>query len=658
MRKKTLLSTFGIALAGLSLQYTTSHEVSAELVIGDFDRGQASEFAMLETAVSQPGGELISQATPNHLSSANIAAIEGGSLHVDADSGMLVKSSKTLSKVGELFIGRDASQLVVDRGAKRAFVVNRGGDAIDVVTYTKTLRKQRSIKTHAEPYGVALTPDAKTLLVTTVADQQLTAYDAESGSQRWSIDIGPEARGVAISPNGAEAIVTFLNTGAVARVPLSDINHAPRFVPLDRAVAGSTTSQQFFPQQASMGNLGNSDGMGLSAAPSLDPDVGRRFSRAAFSATYIGNDMAVIPHQESTPQLATTGSENTGVYGGGGRFEKPIQHRIAFVSTRNGEFERMAKAEVRLHQPRALTYDKHRDVLYVAGYGSDTLIALADASKPSIHLTSTARLSNAGDPCGPTGLAVADDGSVLAFCSLGRQVATLGFTKSGNPEQRKSSALTKSRFSEAAQRGRRLFREGDNARLSTQGIMACESCHPEVRADGLSWRISGTTLQTPLLAGKVAGTHPFKWDGGDKDLQTSLTHTVTRLGGSGINAKQAGDIAAFLTEQSAPRTPTVASSTAVKRGKHLFASKEVGCTSCHSGKLRTDRKSYEFADDIAKVDTPALVGLAASAPYYHDGSAPTLRSLLLENGSVHGMGKLAHLSDQNVDDLIAYLKTL
>ena len=35
MRKKTLLSTFGIALAGLSLQYTTSHEVSAELVISD-----------------------------------------------------------------------------------------------------------------------------------------------------------------------------------------------------------------------------------------------------------------------------------------------------------------------------------------------------------------------------------------------------------------------------------------------------------------------------------------------------------------------------------------------------------------------------------------------------------------------------------------------
>lgn len=59
-----------------------------------------------------------------------------------------------------------------------------------------------------------------------------------------------------------------------------------------------------------------------------------------------------------------------------------------------------------------------------------------------------------------------------------------------------------------------------------------------------------------------------------------------------------------------------------------------------------------------KVDTPALVGLSSSAPYYHDGSATTLRDLLLENGSIHGMGNVSKLSDKNVDDLVAYLETL
>jgi len=670
MGSKTILSSVGIALAGIFLANASVPDASAELAFGGFGQGRMSDFNMLNTPISEPGGELVSMASPNHLSSSNIAAIEGGSLAIDADSGMLIKSSISFDTKDTLHIGDDASQLVVDRVAKRAYVANRSGDRIEVIDYQGALRSVQSIKTKAEPYGVALSPDRKTLLVTTVADRQLTAYDVQSGAEHWSIDVGPEPRGVAISPNGKQALVTFLSTGAVARITLDGSAHAARFVPLDRAVPhnveapsmGIFSQRQMLSSEGmnSVGNIGIVGGeMGGSlGAQSPSPDVGRHFSRAAFSATYIGNDMAVVPHQESTPQLATTGSENTGVYGGGGRLEKPIQHRLAFLSTRDGQFDRMAKAEIRLHQPRALAYDKHRDVLYVAGYGSDSLIALADASKPSIHLQSKARLSNPSDPCGPSGMAVADNGSVLVFCSLSREVATLGFSKQGVAKQDRSKPLTKSRFSDAAQRGRRLFRQGDNAQLSTQGIMACASCHPEVRTDGLSWRISGTALQTPLLAGKVAGTHPFKWDGGDKDLTTSLTHTVTRLGGTGINPKQAKDIAAYLKEQRAPRTPTVASSQAVRRGRHLFASSEVGCTSCHSGSLRTDRKKYEFADDIAKVDTPALVGLTSSAPYFHDGSAPTLRSLLLENGSVHGMGDLSSLDSQNVNDLIAYLKTL
>ena len=58
------------------------------------------------------------------------------------------------------------------------------------------------------------------------------------------------------------------------------------------------------------------------------------------------------------------------------------------------------------------------------------------------------------------------------------------------------------------------------------------------------------------------------------------------------------------------------------------------------------------------MDTPSLLGLAASAPYYHDGSASTLRALLLENGTIHGMGKVSHLDDDDIGNLIAYLEQL
>jgi cytochrome c peroxidase len=58
------------------------------------------------------------------------------------------------------------------------------------------------------------------------------------------------------------------------------------------------------------------------------------------------------------------------------------------------------------------------------------------------------------------------------------------------------------------------------------------------------------------------------------------------------------------------------------------------------------------------VDTPSLIGLAASAPYYHDGSAATLEALLADRGLVHGMADASELSDAQIADLVAYLETL
>ncbi len=659
MVSKFLHPIVGLAFAGMSFHLLAGGIASADqmapsLFVGDF-QPQVADFSMIDTPFVTSTGQFVPQDSASHLVSASIAAIATGSLVVDADSGQLIRTDNKEVSVAQLRIGKDASQLVVDKDAKIAYVADRSGDTIAVVSFAgKGLKRGAKIKTHAEPYGVALTPDKKTLLVTTVADRQLSAYQVKTGKELWSIEIGPGARGIAISPSGKEAMVTFISTGAVARIALDNDSHSTRFVALDRGVAPPTAAGRAFPQSKMSHRQAAT---AATAATTPAKDEGRQFSRAAFSTTYVGNDMAIVPHQESTPQMVSSGNENQGVYGGGSSFERPIQHRLAFVSTRRGEFDRLAKAQINLHQPRAIRYDSKRDTLYVAGYGSDLILAIADASKPSIHLAAKTKLASPQAPCGPTGLDVRDDGSVVAFCSLSRSIARVELSAK-NTKLMGGKSLVKSRYSAAAERGRALFRMGDDPRLSTRGVMACESCHPEVGTDGLSWRISGMALQTPLLAGKTIGTHPFKWDGQDKNIQTSLMHTVTRLGGTGITKAQAKDIAAFLGEVEAPRSPSVKSKSAVARGKKLFASSEVGCTSCHSGKLRTDQKLYELADDLPKVDTPALVGLSASAPYYHDGSATTLRDLLLENGSIHGMGKLSALSSSNVDDLVAYLKTL
>ena len=81
---------------------------------------------------------------------------------------------------------------------------------------------------------------------------------------------------------------------------------------------------------------------------------------------------------------------------------------------------------------------------------------------------------------------------------------------------------------------------------------------------------------------------------------------------------------------------------------------------CHDGPLYTDRERHEFAGNLKHADTPSLLGLAASAPYFHDGSAATLEAALRDRGGVHGMTdpEATPLTDDQVEDLTAFLQSL
>jgi mono/diheme cytochrome c family protein len=599
------------------------------------------------------------------LAGSTIAALGAGALVIDADSGMLLRTDRNGKVIAQMDVGREASQLVIDKKKNRAFVVDRSHDQVLVVSLADDgLQKTDAIRTAAEPFGVALSPDGSTLLVTQVADQRLTAFDTGSGFEKWSLELGPEPRGVAISPDGGEALVTFLTTGVVGRVELRQADGQPKmsFVSLDPAGTQGNVNQFGGFQQAQIQPAAN----GTSSAAAFSLDKGKSFVRNTFAAAYVGNGVAVVPHQLSTPQLATGDFEvQSGGYGGGNGFTAPVNHRFAFLDTPDAGSSagvRMAMAGTSLHQPRAMAYDGNSDTLYVAGYGSDDVVAIADVSQSSVHLGWQHSVVDSTGSCAPDGLAVDDDsGNVLVFCSLTRKVVRL----KGDPDSNAaptvvsySGELAKSSHTAAELRGKKLFRQGKSPVISSFGAMACASCHAEGRADGLTWFLQGNILQTPFLSGRLVDTHPFKWDGQDPTLSASLTNTVKRLGGSGISKSDAEDLAAFVTSMPKPRTPSVEDSTAVARGKKLFESDTTGCLNCHDGAMSTDRKSHDLASDLPKVDTPSLVGLAHSAPYYHDGSATSLESLLRNNGSIHAMGRTSRLDDAQIADLVAYLETL
>src|SRR5262249_25001893 len=108
-----------------------------------------------------------------------------------------------------------------------------------------------------------------------------------------------------------------------------------------------------------------------------------------------------------------------------------------------------------------------------------------------------------------------------------------------------------------------------------------------------------------------------------------------------------------------------------QRGKALFTSKEVGCATCHSGPYYTDSKLAKpfnlhdvgTGDDARekigpKYDTPTQLGCYRTAPYLHDGRAKTLKDVLTTCNKQDRHGKTSHLKDEEIDDLVAFLKAL
>ena len=573
------------------------------------------------------GGAAPAAPTPAYLTGARIAAAGSGALVIDADSGALIKTDATGNRIGELAIARDAGLMTFDPAAGIAYVADRRGDRIAVVR-TDAMAITASIATPAEPYGVALTPDRSQLLVSTIADRALVAYDVATGAERWRTALGGEPRGVAVSPDGSRALVAYLTTGTVDQIDLRAAHRAERIA------------------------LANPAGPGRRNGRGSDADS---FARGAFAVTFLGAHQAVVPFQREVPVQEDNGAERVGSYGGGA--ESPIVHQLAFLRF-GGELTEQATATIAQHQPRALAWDAAHDALYVAGLGSDTLVQVRNASQASIAVGATAALAGS-DTCGPDGIAVAAPDRVLVWCAFSRSVARVAFSSpaaEGAPSAVVSPGptLIASALTARQHDGLVLFHVANPA-ISQQGNLACASCHPDSRADGLSWRIDKHELQTPILAGRVLGTHPYKWDGGDATLRDSLRSTMKRLGGTGLVRRDIDALAAYLEALPPVRRPT-RDAVQVARGAQVFDAE--GCRACHDGAAYTDRQRHKLVGTLRETDTPSLVGAAASPPYFHDGSAATLEALLRDRGAVHGMADTARMTDQQVADLVAFLDTL
>ncbi len=208
-------------------------------------------------------------------------------------------------------------------------------------------------------------------------------------------------------------------------------------------------------------------------------------------------------------------------------------------------------------------------------------------------------------------------------------------------------------------RGRQLFFDTRNVVGSNPGSgVVCATCHIEGRSDQMIWEFgTGIVLNTLSFSGPISDFPTMTWAGLERTIVEEVESVSQFVVLPPIRLGNAEDVAAYIdfVRPVIPHIPRGdAKAAQVALGEEIFNRPAVGCAGCHSGPHRTTWQVLNLFGVPTR--TPPLVGLRASPPYLHDGSAPTLRDVM--ERSVSRMGDVRDLSEDELDALIAYLETL
>jgi mono/diheme cytochrome c family protein len=357
-------------------------------------------------------------------------------------------------------------------------------------------------------------------------------------------------------------------------------------------------------------------------------------------------------------------------YGGGAGREAEVFH-VPIVDEDSGKSSAESKTlRVGLDRPtgthhcalpRAATVGKAG--LYVTCLGENR-VELFDADVANPH---DVQLKTWAVPAGPTGIALDEDhGRAVVWSQFAHALTTLAIGGDGaapGPIALSSLTIEREKPNAKLDRGRIIFHATTDRRISSDG-RACASCHPEGRDDTLVWSSPKGPRQTPMLAGRLEGAAPYGWNGDASSVSLHLVQTVKRLGGTGLDGEDKDALIAYVSSMRPPPAPksTPEKNEAALRGSAIFRSEQTGCADCHgaTGDLpdgaKHNVKSRNATDLATKFDTPSLRFIGGSAPYFHDGRYPDLKTLLVKSDGK--MGHTKHLSPGEIDDLVTYLETL
>ena len=522
---------------------------------------------------------------------------------------------------------------------KRLFAAQSGTSGIADIDPTKGTIT-RHFTTGRYPRGLAVVPRRNLLLATDWGLNQLTVIDLATGTTKANVPVGYQPTSVAITPDESLAFVSNLLPATAATAPdtaadvsVIDLNTL-KAKPFIRLPLGST----------------NARGIAVSGD-----------GRTVFVVHTLGR------FNLPTTQL-DRGWVNTNALSIIDAVSSKITATVLLDQVMDGAAD-----------PWGVALDPSGLRLFISLAGVHQLAVIDLERLPEILKTSPELLVNdlaalyRGNlllridlPAqGPRGLAVSPDGKLVAIAGYFSGNVVLTDMNGANPA---SIPLGPQAPATLARQGETLFHDAGRC---FQRWLSCASCHADARADGLNWDLLNDGLGNPksarslLLADRTPPlmSHAARTNLGEC-VRAGFVHILfTEPKMSDVEAVTAY-IKSLQPVVSPYRKPDGSLTDAAARGEKIYNDPQVACAKCHPGPTFTNLAmadvgtSRPFDRGVTAFDTTSLVEMWRTAPYLHDGSATTLRQVLVEENKTDKHGVTSKLTPAQIDDLVAYLLSL
>jgi len=603
-----------------------------------------------------------------------------------------------------------SSTIAVATSARRVWSINPDNDTVTVLN-ADTSAVVAEVAVGKRPTSVAI-DGAGQAWVTCRGDDTIWVLDATTGSVRRTL---PAPRGsapvaVVFEPAGANGYVSFEGTGQVRRVATGSttlgaslqVGPAPRALAINAAGTRLYVSQ--FISTGGSGTVHSIDLATFAQATAIVLPADTTSIDGSLAARGVPNYVASIAVHPSGDRAWVAAKKDNlvrGLFRDGLplTFETTVRALVARLDLTTGQERTAERIDVDNHsQPSAVLLSPSGQHAFVTMQGNNRLLVLNPLGVEVVRAdTGLAPQGVALDPS-TNRLYTQDLLSRTVSVFDATQLLTLGVASL--PRIAQVSTVATERLAAAVLQGKRLFYNAEDPRMGRDGYLSCASCHLDGDTDGQVWDFTdrGEGLRnTAALRGQGGvATAPLHWTGNFDEVQDFENDIRSFFGGlgfmsdadfnAGTRGQPLGDpkaglsldldaLAAYVNSLSeSGRSPYRQSDGSLtpgaQLGQQLFV--EAGCQACHSGTRLTDSPSgvrhdvgtikpgsgKRIGGTLDGLDTPTLVGLWASAPYLHDGSAATVRDVLTTANAAGQHGNLSGLTPAQIDQLVEYLLQL